>query len=124
MKDLGPGKEIYAEGLTLYGATHGAPLSVIGGEKADEVTMPKHREKTSNHYENFLLACKGQEKSRSPFSVSGPLSQTMTLGCIAQRLNTKFTFDPAAQQITDNKIADGLLVGPPPRKGWEQFYKV
>ena len=27
-------------------------------------------------------------------------------------------------RITDNKVADQLLVGPPPRKGWEEFYKI
>ena len=46
----------------------------------------------------------------------------MSLGVIAQRLNTKFRFDPSTGRITDNAKADALLSGVPPRKGWEQFY--
>lgn len=124
IKNLNAGKEIYADGLIFHGTTHGSPLSIVGGEKAKDVKLPKVETKSSDHYANFLLACKGQEKTRSPFSVSGLLSQTMTLGCIAQRLNAKLTFDPATKQITNDKLANGLLVGPPPRKGWEQYYTV
>ena len=28
------------------------------------------------------------------------------------------------KQITNNKLANQLLVGEPPRKGWEQYYKI
>lgn len=28
------------------------------------------------------------------------------------------------RRITSNKIADALLEGPPPRKGWEEYYKL
>ena len=48
----------------------------------------------------------------------------MMLGVIAQRLNTKLAFDPVKKKVTNNKIADKLLVGPPPRKDWKQFYKM
>ena len=44
-------------------------------------------------YKNFLLACKGEEKSRSPFSISGPTSQVFCLGVVAQRLSSKIIFD-------------------------------
>ena len=39
-------------------------------------------------------------------------------------MNTKLTFDRATKQFTNMKVANDLLVGPPPRKGWEQYYKV
>ena len=48
----------------------------------------------------------------------------MNLGVIAQRLNTKFRFDAATGRVTDNEKADALLAGVPPRKGWEQYYKL
>ena len=73
---------------------------------------------------NFLLACKGEQKPRSPFSVAGPLSQVFTLGVLAQRMSTKLLFDRNTKQITNNKIANELLVGTPPRKGWEEYYKL
>ena len=71
-----------------------------------------------------MLACKGQEKTRSSFDVSGPLTQVFLLGVIAQRLGGKLKFDRNTKQITNNKIANQLLIGPPPRKGWEQYYKL
>jgi hypothetical protein len=42
---------------------------------------------------------------------------------IAQRLGGKLVFDPATKRITNNPTADALL-NPPPRKGWEQYYKI
>lgn len=78
----------------------------------------------TDHFTNFLLACKGQEKARSPFEVSGPLSQVFSLGVIAQQLNTKLVFDRKTKQITNNSAANLLLEGYPPRNGWEEFYKL
>jgi len=79
---------------------------------------------TSNHYANFLKACKGEEKTRSPFAIAGPLSQVFSLGVMAQKMNTKISFDRNTKQVTNNKAANDFLVGLPPRKGWEQYYKV
>jgi predicted dehydrogenase len=121
-----PGKEIYAEGLTFKGGSHSSTLEIIPKEKMKEMeqSLPTYPRKQSDHFKNFLLACKGEETCRSSFAVAGPLSQIFTLGVIAQRLNAKLEFDPATQQITNHKVANELLAGPPPRKGWEQFYTV
>jgi hypothetical protein len=43
---------------------------------------------------------------------------------LSQRLNTKLEFDRKTKQITNNALANQLLTGPPPRKGWEEFYKL
>ena len=48
----------------------------------------------------------------------------MALGVIAQRVNAKLTFDPVTKQITNHKLANELLAGVPPRKGWEQYYQL
>ncbi|MDP4205098.1 MAG: Gfo/Idh/MocA family oxidoreductase [Bacteroidota bacterium] len=123
---LNPGKIIYSKDLIFKGGSHGSTLSIIPEEKAKEMEskLPQVPQSPSNHYKNFLLACKGLEKTRSPFNIAGPLSQVFCLGVIAQRLNTKLLFDRAKKQITNNKLANALLVGPPPRKGWEQYYKI
>jgi hypothetical protein len=118
------GKVIYGEGLTFKGGSHGATLRVIPEAKEKDLQLPPVPKSPSGHSKNFLLAVKGQENCRSSFAVAGPLCQTMALGIIAQRLNTKLVFDRATKQITSDKVANGLLVGPPPRKGWEQYYKV
>lgn len=123
---LNPGKIIYGKDLTFKGGSHGSILSIIPEEKALEMKskLPEVPKSTSNHYANFLLACKGQEKTRSPFEVAGPLSQVFCLGVIAQQLNTKLIFDPVKKRITNNKLANQLLVGAEPRKGWKQYYRL
>lgn len=123
---LNPGKIIYSKELTFKGGSHGSTLSIIPEEKAKEMAgkLPVVPESPSNHFKNFLLACKGQEQTRSPFSIAGPLSQMFCLGVMAQWTGSKIEFDREKKIVTNNKQANELLVGPPPRKGWEQYYKV
>ena len=121
-----PGKIIYSKDLTFKGATHSSTLSIIPEEMAMDMasSLPEVPKSPSNHYENFLLACKGVEEARSSFEISGPLSQVFTLGVAAQRLSTKLLFDRETKQFTNNKFANMMLTGAPPRKGWEEFYKL
>jgi len=123
--NINPGKIIYSRDLIFKGGSHGSTLSIIG-EKAEEMKsrLPEVPKSPSNHYANFLLACQGKEKTRSPFEINGVLSQVFCLGVIAQRLNTQLFFDPRIKQFTNNAFANALLAGMPPRKGWEDFYKV
>lgn len=123
---LNPGKEIYSETLTFKGGSHGSTLSIIPDEKAREMEakLPEVPESTSNHYVNFLLACMGKEKTRSPFSVSGPLSQVFCLGVISQWMAERLIFDRDKKQIVNNPLANQLLWGAVPRKGWEEYYKL
>ena len=121
-----PGKVIYGKDITLKGGTHGTQLAIVSKEQAEAMKskLPKVPKSPSNHFKNFLLACKGQEECRSSFAVAGPLCQTMALGVIAQRVNAKLEFDRTTRQITNHKLANQLLDGVPPREGWEQFYKL
>ncbi|QEH39523.1 Gfo/Idh/MocA family oxidoreductase [Chitinophaga sp. XS-30] len=123
---LNPGKIIYGKDLTFKGGSHGSTLSIIPEEKAKEMAsrLPEVPKSPSNHFANFLKACKGEEQTRSPFAIAGPLSQVFCLGVLAQWTNTRLVFDRDKKIITNNKKANELLVGPPPRKGWEQYYKV
>jgi predicted dehydrogenase len=125
-KNRPPGKVIYGEGLTFKGGSHASTLKIIPESREKEMTakLPEVPRSPSNHSKNFLRACKGEEKCRSSFAVAGPLCQTMALGVIAQRVNAKLAFDPATRQISNHKLANELLAGVPPRKGWEQFYKL
>src|SRR5690606_30037269 len=123
---LNPGKIIYSKELTFKGGSHASTLEIIPEEKAKDLVnkLPQVPVTPSNHFENFLKACKGEEKTRSSFAIAGPLSQVFCLGVIAQRLNSKLVFDPSKKAIVNNKFANALLTGPPPAKGWEQYYKV
>ena len=86
--------------------------------------LPVVPQSPSNHFENFLLACNGIEKTRSSFEINGVLSQVFSLGVMAQRLNTQLFFDSRTKQITNNQFANAMLTGIPPRNGWEEFYKL
>ncbi len=123
---LNPGKEIYTKTLTFKGGSHGSTLSIIPADKAKEMasSLPEVPQSPSNHFANFLLSCMGKEKTRSPFSIAGPLSQVFCLGVLSQWLNTKLLFDRETQLITNNPVANQLLRGAVPRKGWEQYYKI
>jgi predicted dehydrogenase len=123
---LNPGKIIYSKDLTFKGGSHGSTLSIIPEEKAKDMAskLPEVPKSPSNHYANFLLACQGKEKTRSPFEVAGPLSQVFNLGVLAQQLDTKLLFDRQTKRITNNKLANELLTGTRPRKGWAEFYKL
>jgi len=123
---LNPGKIIYGKDLTFKGGTHGGTLSIIPEKKAEKMErkLPVVPESPSNHFKNFLLACKGEEKCRSSFDIAGPLSQVFTLGVMAQRMSTKIIFDRKTKQVTNDKFANEMLVGTPPRKGWEEYYKL
>jgi predicted dehydrogenase len=122
-----PGKFIYTRGYVFQGNSHEAKLQIIPYEKYKELlktgSVPRNFGKNSNHYENFINACRGTEKTNSPFSVAGPLSQMLTLGCIAQRLGGTLKFDREKKQITNNELANSLLKDNV-RKGWEQYYKL
>lgn len=120
-----PGKILYGKDIAFQGGSHSSTLQVLPREKFMEMRseLPKYSGKPSNHYANFLLACKGEEEARSPFSVSGPLTQVFNLGIIAQRLGGNLEFDRKTKSIIGNADAQALL-DPAPRRGWEQFYKL
>ena len=126
VSQLNPGRIIYGRDLTFKGGSHGSTLKIIPSKNAQDIAskLPEVPQSPSNHYQNFLRACLGQEKTRSPFEINGVLSQVFCLGVIAQRLNTRLFFDPRTKQISNNAFANAMLTGVPPRKGWDQYYKM
>jgi len=78
-----------------------------------------------NHQESFIQACLENGVTNSPFRVGGELTQVLLLGVICQYLNQDLEFDPKTKQFKGNahEMANAILAGPAPRKGWESFYK-
>jgi predicted dehydrogenase len=120
------GKVIYSKDLTFKGGTHSAPLFIIPAEKAKEMApkLPAVPKSPSDHYVNFLKACMGEEKTRSPFQTFAPLAQIFSLGIIAMRRNKKLIFNRETKEIVNDKFANSLLTDRPPRKGWESYYNI
>jgi len=131
--ELGPGatlteregKFLYSKDLVFKGGTHGDTLRIVPDERMQEMSasLPRIGGGFSDHATNFVLACQGKERSRSPFEVSGPLTQVFLLGVIAQRLGGRLSFDPSRGEFAGNEAASRLLRGPDPRPGWEHYYK-
>jgi len=127
---LMPGKYFeLSDGTAWEGASHANPIVRTGA--SNEVpdypfkdADPECRE--LDHYVNFLASVMGDDKTHSPFLVGAPLSEVFCLGCIAQRLNRSFKFDPVKKQVVGDEVANELLKGAKgtPRKGWEEFYRV
>ena len=127
---LMPGKYFeLADGTAWEGASHANPLVRCGN--SNEVPdypfkdLPLEAPEL-NHFRNFLRSVMGEDKPHSPFSVGAPLSEVFCLGCVAQRLNRSFRFDPVRKQVVGDEVANALLKGAKgtPRKGWEEFYVV
>jgi predicted dehydrogenase len=120
------GKIIFSKELMFKGGTHSAPLSIIPEAKAKEMApkLPVVPKSPSDHYVNFLKACMGEEKTRSPFQTFAPLAQIFSLGIIAMRRNKKLIFNRDTKEITNDKFANSLLTDKPPRRGWESYYNV
>ncbi len=120
-----PGKILYSKDLVFAGGSHGSSLQIVPRQKFRDMrdSLPSFPRRNSNHYHNFILACKGEETSRSPFSISGPLSQVFCLGILAQRFGGELKFDAETHSITNHSAAQALL-DPAPRQGWEEFYRL
>ncbi|MGJ8651691.1 MAG: Gfo/Idh/MocA family oxidoreductase [Opitutaceae bacterium] len=120
-----PGKVLYSKDLVFRGGSHSDALQIVPKSKYMDMRryLPTFPQKNSSHQANFLLACKGEEVTRSPFSVSGPLTQVFNLGVLSQRFGGEIKFDRATKQITNNKVAAALM-DPAPRKGWEEYYNL
>ena len=105
---------------TVLMNTHASSPRVIPELKMRELagSLPKVNLKRSQHYDNWLLAIKGQETCRSNFAYGGRLTETMHFGNIALHLNRNLTIDPAARTIVGDAEATALMAGPPPREGW------
>ena len=72
-----------------------------------------------NHYTSWVDACLGTDVTTSPFSYSGPLTETVLLGTVAIRCPGKtLAWDAAALKLTGCDKANSLLTKEY-RKGWE-----
>lgn len=133
--------------MTWYDGGKRPPASLFGGDKfadrtngallvgeqgmlvVDYETMPKllpedkfedyqyDAEPDDNHYVQWAEACKGNGKTSTPFSYSGPLTETVILGNLAVRLGMPINWDSQNLQATGTPEAADF-VQRPYRSGW------
>jgi predicted dehydrogenase len=73
----------------------------------------------ADHYQQFVEACRGNGKTSTPFDYSGPLTESVLLGCLATRFpQTTLEWDAASLKVT-NVAEANAFVRRRPRKGWE-----
>jgi predicted dehydrogenase len=72
-----------------------------------------------NHYLQFVEACRGNGKTSAPFAYSGPLTETVLLGCLATRFpKTTLEWDAAKMKVNNVREANAF-VRRTYRRGWE-----
>jgi predicted dehydrogenase len=73
----------------------------------------------SDHYLQFVDACRGNGKTSAPFDYSGPLTESVLLGCLATRFpKTTLEWNAKTLEVTNLSEANGF-VRRTYRKGWE-----
>jgi hypothetical protein len=72
-----------------------------------------------NHYLQFVEACRGNGKTSAPFDYSGPLTESVLLGCLATRFpETTLDWDAASLKVTNIEAAN-RFIRRVYRQGWD-----
>ena len=117
------GRNLHDQG-TIYIGTDGVMYSPYIGdpvlfpvEKFKDAKLP--REGGNNHYIQFVDACRGVGTTSAPFEYSGPLTESVLLGCLSTRFaKTTLEWDAAKMKVT-NEAKANAFVKKTYRKGWE-----
>jgi hypothetical protein len=72
-----------------------------------------------DHYIQFVEACRGNGKTSAPFDYSGPLTESVLLGCLATRFPEATLEWDAAKVAVANVEEANRFVRRRYRKGWE-----
>jgi predicted dehydrogenase len=106
---------IGADGV-LYSPYIAAPV-LLPAEKFREYQQPKPG--ANDHYLQFVEACRGNGTTSTPFSYSGPLTESVLLGCLSTRFpKTTLAWDAPNMRVTNVQEANAF-VRRTYRKGWE-----
>ncbi len=100
----------------LYSPYIDAPV-LLPAEKFQDYKLPEPG--GHDHYVQFIDACRGEDKTSTPFSYSGPLTEMVLLGCLSTRFHKQeLEWDAKALKVTNVPEAN-QFVRKRYRKGWE-----
>ncbi len=92
----------------LYSPYIAATPVLLPAEKFKDYKVPKAG--GDDHYLQFVEACRGNGKTSTPFDYSGPLTETVLLGCLATRFpKTTLEWDAAKLKVTNVKEANAFV---------------
>lgn len=110
---------IGTKGLMHHGSHGGMPEVWPVALQAEAQNVPRTLARSPGHYEEWLLACQGGPKPVSNFDYSGPLTEIVLLGVLAQRSpGTPLHWDSESLTVK-NAPELNAFVHTPYRKGWE-----
>ena len=99
--------------------TYGANVRLLPESRQKESKVPpQYLTRSPGHHRDWIRACKGGERSCSDFSIAGPLTEWIVLGCIALHVDGKLDWDAAKMRFTNSSEAN-QYIKPKFRKGWE-----
>lgn len=95
-------------------------LKLYPEEKFADWTPPEQTIPPSiGHHQEWIHAVKTGAPTLCNFDYSGPLTETVLLGCVAYRAGKPLEWDAANLKVTNNVPGADELIHPPYRKGWE-----
>ena len=119
----GGGTVIVGSKATVMMSSHASSPVFIPASKHAEmeqmITKTQEPGAWNGHYDNWLKACRGEEKTSSSFEYGGSLTETMLFGNMALRTNSGFNINTVTKEIINNKGASEFIGYPEPRNGWE-----
>ncbi len=107
------GSVLIGEDASILAGSWSGGARIIPDAAMQETPKPPEKAfrcKGRNHYENFTLACKGEDTAMSPFEYAGPLSEIIVLGDIAlQHPGKTLVWEAKQMKITNDEAADHSL---------------
>ena len=70
------------------------------------------------HEMNWVNTIKGKDQISCPFDYAAKLTETMLLGIVSLRANSKLYYDPVKMEVTNNSAANQYLTREY-REGWK-----
>jgi hypothetical protein len=120
------GSVMVGKDASIMAGSHSQGARIIPEAKMKELPRPPKKAfrcKGRGHFQNWTLACKGEDTAMSPFEYAGPLSEIIVLGDIALLHPGKtLEWDSKNMKITNDDAANKSLfmrrLAPRDDKGW------
>ena len=102
------GRSTSAARRVLYLPVHRRPDPAAGREVRATCKLAATR--ATDHYLQFVEACRGNGETSTPFSYSGPLTESVLLGCLATRFpKTTLNWDAEKLKVTNETKANEFV---------------